>query len=288
MGRALLPNDDTYAAMQFVNLTDKCHKLDCGLFLGIAEPGIVLGPDADTVDPRTTADEVNGPVLARQQPATGCGNVVGQSVMENPGQQSVARLEGSQRPEVANRHEPTLSVADSGRGVPAEPALFTCDRTEPIPTCADHSLFSSHGDSSADLSAASADRVFAVSSVDAATAVTSKYPHVEPVIASLPDDLSADERDRAIRLIADNSDVFSKHEFDFGRTDLLTHKIDTGNHRPIAQPMRRHPRAYLDLIDQTVDKMIEAGVVEPAASPWSFNIVLVSRPGNPVARVTID
>jgi len=34
--------------------------------------------------------------------------------------------------------------------------------------------------------------------------------------------------------------------------------------------------------------MIEAGVVEPAASPWSFNVVLVARPGNPVPRVTID
>ena len=134
MGRTVLSNDDTYATMQFVNLTDKCHKLDCGLFLGTAEPGVVLGPDADTVDPRTTADEVNGPVLAGQQPATRCGNVVGQPSMENSGQQSVARLEGSQGPEVASRHEPT----------PSEPALFTCDSTEPITTCADHSLFSSH------------------------------------------------------------------------------------------------------------------------------------------------
>ena len=112
--------------------------------------------------------------------------------------------------------------------------------------------------------------------------------HIDPVIATLPDDLTIDERDRAVQLLTANADIFSRHEFDYGRTGLLTFSIDTGDHRPIAQPLRRHPRAYLDLIDETVNKLLQAKVIEPAASPWNFNVVLVAKPNNPIPRVTID
>jgi len=107
------------------------------------------------------------------------------------------------------------------------------------------------------------------------------------IINNLPHDLADDKRKRAVELILDNVKLFNKHEFDFGRTDLITHSIDNGNCRPIAQP-RRHPRAYFDSIDNTVHKMLGAGVFEPDASPWSFNVALVPRPGNPVPRVTKD
>jgi len=110
--------------------------------------------------------------------------------------------------------------------------------------------------------------------------------HVAPVINSMPGDLTVDVRCRAAKLIVDNADLFSSHQFDFGRTNKL--RIDTGQSRPIAQPLRRHPRVYPDFIDQTADKLLKAGVVEPTASPWSSNVVLVARPGNPVPRVTVD
>ena len=118
--------------------------------------------------------------------------------------------------------------------------------------------------------------------------LTSESMHVESVTNSMPDDLTADERCTAAKLIVDNAELFSTHEFDFGRTNKLTHRTDTGQSRPIAQPLRRHPRVYLDLIDQTVDKLLQAGVVEPAASPWSSNVVLVAQPGNPAPRVIVD
>ena len=53
--------------------------------------------------------------------------------------------------------------------------------------------------------------------------------------------------------------------------------IDAGDHRPIRQPLRRHPIAYLDEIDRQVDEMARHGLVEPASSPWSSNIVMVKR-----------
>jgi len=62
-----------------------------------------------------------------------------------------------------------------------------------------------------------------------------------------------------------------------GRTNLVQHTIDTGDHRPIRQPLRRHPRAHLDEIDRQVDELLQNGFVEPAASPWVSNVVLVRK-----------
>ena len=42
MGRTLLPDCDQFAAVQFVNLSDKTQRLCSGLFLGRAEPGFVV------------------------------------------------------------------------------------------------------------------------------------------------------------------------------------------------------------------------------------------------------
>jgi len=56
-----------------------------------------------------------------------------------------------------------------------------------------------------------------------------------------------------------------------GRTSLVEHTIETGNQRPIRQALRRQPIAHLDIIDKQVD------FVEPAASPWSSNVILVRK-----------
>jgi len=62
-----------------------------------------------------------------------------------------------------------------------------------------------------------------------------------------------------------------------GRTTLTEHMSDTGSHRRIQQPLRRHPRAYLDEIDNQVDGLLENGLIEPAASPWASNVVLAQK-----------
>jgi len=66
---------------------------------------------------------------------------------------------------------------------------------------------------------------------------------------------------------------FSHSEFDLGQTNIL----DTGDSRPIKEPFRRHPIAHLDFIDDQVEKMLQAGVIEPSSSPWSSNVVLAEK-----------
>jgi len=124
------------------------------------------------------------------------------------------------------------------------------------------------------------------------SSLPSETSHVQPVIDRLPDCLSPEQKVKAIELIKHNADVFSRHEFDVGCTDLMTASIDTGSSRSIAEPLRRHARGHLDIIDETIDKMEAAGIVSKCSSPWSFNLVVVSRyddQGKPTTpRITID
>ena len=114
------------------------------------------------------------------------------------------------------------------------------------------------------------------------------FKYLQPILENLPSDLEPSERRKVAELMLRNADVFSKDEYDIGLTDLLTHRINTGDHPPISETLRRHPQKHLDLIDSAVDKLLQAGVVEKSASPWSFNVVLVKKKDSEIPRVTID
>jgi len=107
--------------------------------------------------------------------------------------------------------------------------------------------------------------------------VSSEDSVVPKLMDGLPDELTAEQRAAVRNLLRRYEDIFSKNEFDIGRTHLAEYHIDTGSHRPIRQPLRRHPFAHQQAIDENVESMLKAGIVEPAASPWASNVVLVSK-----------
>ena len=47
------------------------------------------------------------------------------------------------------------------------------------------------------------------------------------------------------------------------QTVRVTHKIDTGDQKPIKQPPRRLPLAKVDIAQKATKEMHEQGVVEP-------------------------
>ena len=100
---------------------------------------------------------------------------------------------------------------------------------------------------------------------------------IEPVLESLPTDITNGPRQRVIDLLRSHDNLFSRSTFDMGRTTLVEHPIDTGQNRPIRQPRRRHPRTHLDEIDRQVDELQQAGFGEPAASPRASDVVLVRK-----------
>jgi len=86
---------------------------------------------------------------------------------------------------------------------------------------------------------------------------------------SVPDEYKVKLRQLLLR----NSAAFSKNELDLGFTDLVTHRIDTGDARPVRQQLRRYPPAHLDVIDQHLQDMQRQGIIERCQSPWYSNIV---------------
>src|SRR5208282_1124204 len=114
-------------------------------------------------------------------------------------------------------------------------------------------------------------------SVDIPTDNPSTEPASQLLINALPSELSEQQKQQATDLIRSYEDVFSQGEYDIGRTHLVEHTIDTGDHIPIRQPLRRHPITHLEIIDKQVEEMRQSGIIEPAASPWASNVVLVKK-----------
>ena len=117
---------------------------------------------------------------------------------------------------------------------------------------------------------------------------TGKYEHIQCIFDSLPAELSDDERQHVIELLKCNADLFAKNAYDVGRTSLLEAQTDTGNHGPLSEPLRRHAKAHLDLIDQAVHDLQAAGLVEESTSAWACNLVVVKRQGSGPPRITAD
>jgi len=78
-------------------------------------------------------------------------------------------------------------------------------------------------------------------------------------------------------LLTEFHDVFSFSENDIGRMSVLRHAIVTDNARPVRQTLRRQPPPNQIAIKENVKTMLLQGVIEPAQSPWAFNIVLVKK-----------
>ena len=111
--------------------------------------------------------------------------------------------------------------------------------------------------------------------------VTAQSPgrtqHVMDVLQLTPGSLSPEQFNSLKRLIADNADVFALNDAKLGHTDLVQHQVDTGDHPPIKQPVRRVPFVYRDKIGELVADMEKQGVVEPSTSPWASPVVLVPK-----------
>ena len=74
-----------------------------------------------------------------------------------------------------------------------------------------------------------------------------------------------------------HSNAFAKSKNALGCTDLIQHKINTGDAVPIKQNYRRLPIAMQDEAEQELNRMLDAGVIEPSVSPWAAPIVLVRK-----------
>ncbi|UYV63183.1 K02A2.6-like [Cordylochernes scorpioides] len=90
-------------------------------------------------------------------------------------------------------------------------------------------------------------------------------------------DLSEEEARNARAFLKKNQDVFSSGDGNLGRTDLVQHRIYTGDARPIRQPPRRLPMAKQEEVTGLLRKMKRDGIIEKSNGPWSSPVVLVTK-----------
>lgn len=72
--------------------------------------------------------------------------------------------------------------------------------------------------------------------------------------------------------------VFARDDFDLGLFNgEITHKIDTGEAKPIKQRLRRTPMGFESEEKKHIDQMLEQGIIQPSISEWASSPVLVRK-----------
>ena len=66
-------------------------------------------------------------------------------------------------------------------------------------------------------------------------------------------------------------------EYDIGRTNIIPHRINMGDHSPHFEQLWCHQMAQLPVIDEHVQHMLKHDVIELAASPWCSKVVMVRK-----------
>lgn len=91
------------------------------------------------------------------------------------------------------------------------------------------------------------------------------------------DSISITDKNKLLELLWKYRKVFLTGQNKLRRTDLVTHKIDTGNANPIKQFPRQISPSENELINKEVKQMLQDDVIEPSNFPWSASVVLVRK-----------
>ena len=95
----------------------------------------------------------------------------------------------------------------------------------------------------------------------------------------------AEQRPKIEAIVETNVDLFAEKDTELGKTNTLEMNIDTQGHPPIAKKPYRTPLTKRAIADKAIDDMLQAKVIKPSKSPWSFPIVIVDKKTVQVASV---
>lgn len=101
--------------------------------------------------------------------------------------------------------------------------------------------------------------------------------HLQPLLEGLSDDLTESEVNRFKKLIHDYQTIFMSPGGKLGCTNLASHRIDTGDHKPIKLPPRRIPLHQQEMVDKELEKMEAEGIIEDCDSEWCSSLVIVKK-----------
>jgi hypothetical protein len=96
-------------------------------------------------------------------------------------------------------------------------------------------------------------------------------------LGSCRNKLLGQQRDVVQTLLQSYCNLFAKDNSELGSTDVVEHKINVGNARPIKEPLRRLPFHVTETVDKHVEEMLRDGIIEPSSNPWEEELSLCGR-----------
>ena len=103
----------------------------------------------------------------------------------------------------------------------------------------------------------------AASLIHQVTATTDEAGKYEELVSAASDSLNNRQKKKLTELLQRYRSIFIPANGKTGRTNIVSHKIDTGDTRPIRQPARRLPRAKREIAEKIIQDMEQDGVIEP-------------------------
>ena len=114
------------------------------------------------------------------------------------------------------------------------------------------------------------------------------YSIMEEVNAHMPEFMSTMFENSCSELTEDQSiifgnllieyrNVFAKDDTDLGCFAGVEHHINTGDAKPIKQPMRGVPLTFIGEEEKYLKKMLDYEVIQPSTSEWSSPLVLIRK-----------
>ena len=104
-------------------------------------------------------------------------------------------------------------------------------------------------------------------------------PDDHPISSLKLDHLSDDKRAKVEDMLKKRYKAFSRGTHDLGFTDWIVHDIELkeGQQEPVAEPQRSYPIHKRQIIDDTVQELLDQDVIEAATSSWRCWPVLASK-----------
>ena len=89
--------------------------------------------------------------------------------------------------------------------------------------------------------------------------------------------LDAHQQELFKRIMDENADICAKSQTEIGRTNIIKHKIITGEAIPIAQAPYRVNMRNREFLKTEIQKMEENSIIQKSSSSWAFPVVIVDK-----------
>ena len=101
--------------------------------------------------------------------------------------------------------------------------------------------------------------------------------HLRTLVGSASEKLDEQQQNQLAAMLCEYEDVFASSDTDLGQCNIVQHRIETRDARPIRQPPRRTPLGFQEEEDTHLQKMLASNVIVPSHSAWASPVVLVRK-----------